>query len=354
MGASLPNGGQWEYTFRPGSVGFNGVFMQIKAPSSISRLFSFSQRKAPGTAPGRISPPPAAQKPVVTATGFSETDFQEVVLRDLSELDAFRARWETVWINVDGLGDHNLIEEIGRLFALHPLALEDVSRTHQRPKVEDYEDHLFVVLRALRADDALLSEQVSLFLGSSYVLTFQEQPGDAFDEVRERIRRSGTRVRQFGADFLAYALIDAVVDAYFPVLEQRGERLEELELAIFNRPEKSQVAALFSIRAELMACRRAIWPLRELLSALSRDKHPNISAETRVFIRDAYDHAIMVMDMVETYREVAKSLIDVYLSTLGHRTNEVMQVLTIIATLFIPLTFVAGIYGMNFDPAASA
>ena len=218
----------------------------------------------------------------------------------------------------------------------------------QRPKLEVYGQHAYIVARMTRVD-ALDTEQLSIFLGEGFLITFQEEPGDCFDAVRERLHSGRTRIRSSGADYLCYALLDAVIDAYFPVLERFGDRLDESELQIMARADSSMVASLHEIRRELMGLRRAIWPLREVVNALMRDDHAWVKEETRLFLRDAYDHTVQIIDVVETHRELAAGLMDMYLSILSHRMNEVMKVLTIIATIFIPLTFVAGIYGMNFD-----
>jgi magnesium transporter len=220
----------------------------------------------------------------------------------------------------------------------------------QRPKVEEYDDHLFCVLRCFHHDGSeLRSEQISLFLLPGAVLTFQEVHGDAFEPVRERVRRGTGRIRRAGADYLAYALVDALVDQFFPLMERLGERIEALEEELVDRPEPETLQAIYRLRRELLLLRRAAWPEREVLGALHRGETKLVRPETQVFLRDAYDHAVQVLEILETYRELAGSMLDVYLSSLSHRMNEVMKVLTIIATIFIPLTFVAGIYGMNFQ-----
>ncbi|MEK7703525.1 MAG: magnesium/cobalt transporter CorA, partial [Myxococcota bacterium] len=270
-----------------------------------------------------------------------------------SEIAAWRRPGRVLWLDVVGLGDAELVLELGSLFALHSLALEDAVNVHQRPKAEDYGDSVYVVLRMPSLVGSLDLEQVSFFLGTDFVITLQQHAGDLFGPVRERIRHDKGRVRQHGADYLAYALIDAIVDHYFPILEQYGERLDTLEERILARPEPASVSEVHAIRHELYALRRALWPTRDALAELGRTEATAISHETQLFLRDCHDHAVQLIDMVEACRELAASLMDLYLSGLSQRMNEVMKVLTLIATIFMPLAFVAGLYGMNFDPAAS-
>jgi len=254
---------------------------------------------------------------------------------------------------VVGLADVATVDQVGAAFGLHRLALEDVLNVHQRPKVEEFEQHLFVVARMLDDERRAESEQLALFLGEGFLLTFQERPGDCFEPVRARLRLGKGRIREAGADYLAYALIDAVIDRYFPALESYGEEIEELEEQVIAGPEPGQVSRLHVLKRELLGLRRAVWPTRDMVSALIREDTPFIGEATRVYLRDCYDHAVQLMDLVETYREIVSGLLDVYLSSMSARLNEVMKMLTIIATIFIPLSFVASLYGMNFDPTAS-
>jgi len=313
-----------------------------------------SRRAVPGTAPGQLTPPPDALRPVVSLFAYGPDDHAEIADAGPEATAEALTRWPVVWVNVDGLGDPELVARFGALFGLHRLALEDVVHTHQRPKVEHYADHLYIVLRLPDAGaDGLESEQISLFLGRNFVLTFQERPGDAFAPVRERIRGGKGRLRSAGPDYLAYALIDAGVDSNFPVIERLGEQLEDMELEIVERPGRHAVVTLHAIRRSLLNLRRGIWPMREMLSALSRDADPLVGDETRLYLRDCYDHAVQIIDLLETYREIAAGLLDVYLSSVSNRMNEIMKVLTIISTIFIPLTFAAGVWGMNFAPDSS-
>jgi len=258
---------------------------------------------------------------------------------------------QTSWVNVDGVHRVEAIQRIGHDFSLHPLAIEDIVHTGQRPKLEDYETHLFIVLRMLQWNDdrqEIDDEQVSMVLGDSWVLSFQERQGDVFDPVRERLVSNRGRIRKFGADYLAYALIDAVVDHYFSILETLGEKIEALGEDLTENPRHEHLAAIRHLKRELLFMRKSVWPLRELLNGIQRDENPLIQDSTRPYLRDVYDHTIQIIDTVETFRDMVSGLMDVYLSSVSNRMNEVMKVLTIIATIFIPLSFIAGVYGMNF------
>jgi magnesium transporter len=271
----------------------------------------------------------------------------------LADIERRAAGLPKIWIDVQGLADLELIRGLGERYGLHPLTVADVVHVHQRPKLENHENHLFIVLRLPHREDALLTEQLSIVLGPDFVLTFQEYPGDCFDPVRERLRRPASALRERGVDYLTYALIDALVDSYFPILEGYGELIEALEEEVIARPEPARVLRIQRLRRELLEIRRALWPQRDVLSALMREDTPCIAPGTRVFLRDCADHTAQLLDMVEIHREVTSGLLDLHLSSLSTRMNEVMKVLTIIATIFIPLGFIAGLYGMNFDPQIS-
>ncbi len=253
------------------------------------------------------------------------------------------------WVDVEGLGDATTVSALGDVFDIHGLALEDVVNAHQRPKVEEYEDHLFLVLRVPREGPSFGTDQITVFLGSNYLLTFQEGPSELLEPVRSRVRSSRGRIRSLGADYLAYAVVDACIDTYFPLLERYGERVESLERAVLDSPSEAVIARVHGLKRDLLTIRRALWPQREMLNALIREESPLISERTRVYLRDCYDHLIQLIDLVETYREIASALVDIYLSSVSTRMNQVMQVLTIIATVFMPLGFIASLYGMNFD-----
>ena len=251
---------------------------------------------------------------------------------------------------VDGLGDADTIKTIGEIFGLHRLALEDVVHVRQRPKVDEFEQNLYIVARMIvREGGRLGTEQLSMFLGKDYVLAFQERPGDCLDAIRARVKEKRGRVRDTGADYLAYCILDAVVDEYFPVLESIGDRLEDLEDETLNRPKPGLATRVHQIKRELLVLRRAMWPMREALAALYRGTSTLISPETRVYLRDCYDHIVQALDLIEVYRELCTGLLEMYMTSISHRMNEVIKVLTIISTIFIPMTFIASVYGMNFE-----
>ncbi|YAI81242.1 MAG: magnesium/cobalt transporter CorA [cyanobacterium endosymbiont of Rhopalodia sterrenbergii] len=257
------------------------------------------------------------------------------------------------WMDVQGLGSEIILKQVGKIFNLHPLLLEDVVNVPQRPKVEDYSGQLMIIAQMVfskPSEEGFTSEQVGFVLGQGYLLTFQEkQIKDCFDIVRNRIYANQGKVRQTGPDYLTYLLLDSIIDSYFPVLEKYGDRIEALEDQLVVRPQSSYLEEIYAVRRELLALRRAIWPLRKVTDFLVRGESSLIQPEIKIYFRDCYDHVIQLLDIVETYRELASSLMDVYLSSMSNRMNEIMQVLTVISTIFIPLTFIAGVYGMNFE-----
>jgi magnesium transporter len=269
----------------------------------------------------------------------------------IEETFPLRDSTTTSWIDIEGLHDTELLNKFGAHFGLHPLVLEDILNTHQRPKLEEYEHYVYIVLRMLaaREDDALHSEQVSIIVGKSFVATFQEIPGDVFDPVRKRIEKGGGKSRRMGPDYLAYALMDAIVDNYFAVLEKTAERIEHVEHRVAEKPRPEDLAQIHELRRELVYLRRNIWPLREVAAGLQRTDSVIVHEETRIYFRDLHDHVVQVIESLENFRDVLASLQDLYVSGIGVRTNEVIRVLTIISTIFVPLTFLAGVYGMNFD-----
>ena len=276
------------------------------------------------------------------------TDFEEFI-------HARREAWVKVrWINVDGLTDPRAIRALAIKYGLHPLAIEDVMQLGQRPKLEPYTaegdrpPHLFMIVRMLQHTKAgLESEQISMFIEGALVITIQESPGDIWDPIRARIEKPGSRLRELDASYLAYTLIDAIVDHCFPVLEHYGDRLEELEDLVLDQPTRGTIQEIHAVKRELLLLRRAIWPMREVVNAMHREPHECMSETTRTYLRDVYDHLIQIMDIIETYREVGTSLTETYMTSMSNRLSEVMKVLTIIGTIFIPLTFLAGVYGMN-------
>jgi len=311
------------------------------------------RRTSPGAPPGSLVVDPHAPLPIIRVIAYGSETVHEELVEDVSRIGSYLGRQPVTWVNVDGLGDAAVIRKLGEIFGIHRLALEDIINSHQRAKVDQYDNHLFVVGRMVEMADHVETEQLSLFLGKSYVLTFQERVGDAFDPVRERIRKAGGRVRNAGPDYLAYALIDAFIDNYFPVLEKYGERLESIEEDVLSRPEPVLVSRMHEVKRDLLTLRRAIWPLRETVNSLVREPSPFISDETRVYFRDCYDHTIQIIDLLENYRDVASGLMEVYLSSVSNRLNEIMKILTMFTAFFIPLSLIAGIYGMNFNTARS-
>jgi len=310
---------------------------------------------APGSAPGALASVDGLPPPRIRVFSYNRAEVEERIIENAAELADVVREGRVAWIDVQGLGDEPTLRTIAETFGVHPLALADVVHTGQRPKVEDYEDSLFVVTRMVTVTDGdeIMHEQVSVFLGKGFVLTFQERYGDCLDPLRERIRRGKGLVRTHGADFLACIILDAIVDGYFPILERMGERLEELEERVLANPERDTLGMIFHAKRDLMALRRAVWPQREAISSLLRDRHPLITRQVIPYLRDAHDHLVQLVDVLETYRELAGAFIDVYLSSVSNRTNEIMRVLTVVATIFIPLTFIAGVWGMNFDPDES-
>jgi len=288
----------------------------------------------------------------ITIIDYDENTFQERQVDRIEECFQFKTTPTVTWINIDGLHHVKIIEDIGTHFDLHPLTLEDILHTGQRPKFEDLERYLFVVLMMFRFDDesqTVVSEQVSLILGSNFVISFQENVGDVFEQIRDRIRNAKGRIRKMGADYLMYALLDAVVDNYFGILEKLGEKIESLEEELIGDPSERTLQQIHRLKREMVFLRKSVWPLRELINGLDRSESFLIQASTGVYLRDVYDHTIQVIDTVESFRDMVSGMLDIYLSSISNRMNAVMKVLTIIATIFIPLTFVAGIYGMNFE-----
>ena len=317
------------------------------------KVVKIRRRHPPGTAPGQVIAPARGAPPSVQLIAYSATDVVDLHDIELADIAAIREKYSVVWINVVGFGNVEPVLGLGALFGLHRLALEDVINTHQRSKVEGYGDHIFLIGRMLVDPRSVETEQVAIFAGKGFIITFHERSGDCFDPIRQRLVAGKGRIRTEGADYLCYSLIDAIVDAYFPALEEYGERLEELEDAVVNSPERGHISELHDLKRGLLMLRQAIWPHREMINSLIRDPHPLIKVETQPFLRDCYDHTVQMMDMVETYREIASGLLDVYLSSASMRLNEVMKVLTIVATVFMPLSFITSLYGMNFDRAAS-
>jgi len=291
------------------------------------------------------------EKTRIAVVEYDGKDFLEKDLGTLETSYLFPKEPAVTWVNVVGIHQVEVLEKLGNRFGVHPLALEDILNTEQRPKIEDYGDDLFIVVKLLSSNeerDEIEAEQISLILRPNAILSFQEREGDDFSSVKERLRAGKGRLRKMGADYLAYTLLDIVVDQYFVVLEKLGERIEVLEGRLLADPGTATLQKIQNLKKEMLLLRKWIWPLREVISSLERGEFPGIQESTRIYLRDVYDHTIQVMDTIEIYRDMLSGMLDIYLSSLNNRMNAVMKVLTIIATIFMPLTFLAGVYGMNF------
>jgi magnesium transporter len=291
------------------------------------------------------------ERPKISIMDYDETQSQEKETRAIEECFILKDKPTVTWANIDGLHQTEMLEKLGDCYGFHPLVLEDILNTDQRPKIEDYGDYVYIVLRSLDYNDQreeIESDQISIILGPNFVFSFQEKEGDTFDPIRERIRTGKGRIRKMGADYLAYTLLDSIVDNYFIILEKLGERIEILEELLITRPTPQTLQTIHDLKREMIFLRKAVWPLREVVGSLERGDSSLIQPSTRVYLRDLYDHTIQVIDNVETFRDMIAGILDIYLSSVSNRLNAVMKVLTIIATIFMPLTFLAGIYGMNF------
>ncbi|MFH1256656.1 MAG: magnesium/cobalt transporter CorA [Candidatus Diapherotrites archaeon] len=291
------------------------------------------------------------EKARITIMDYDLEKLEEKEAKKVEECFEFKEKPSVSWINVSCVHETDVIEKIGKQFGVHPLILEDIVNTKQRPKIEDMGDYAYIVFRVLSFDEKnnrILSEQISIILAQNFLISFQETPNDPFDPVRQRIREGKGRLRKLGTDYLAYALIDATVDNYFLILEKLGEKIERLEEKIVVNPKPETLKAVHSLKREMIYLRKSVWPLREVISGMNRSESTLISRETGIYLRDVYDHTIQVIDTIETFRDMLSGMVDVYLSSVSNKLNEIMKVLTIIATIFIPLTFVTGIYGMNF------
>ncbi|MFH0872788.1 MAG: magnesium/cobalt transporter CorA [bacterium] len=287
----------------------------------------------------------------ITIIDYDEANYQEKETETLEECLSFKDRPTVTWINIDGVHQIEILEELGNCYGFHHLVLEDILNTDQRPKMEDYGSYLYTVLKMITFDEQtqeIATEQVSLILGSNLVISFQEKDGDVFRPIKERIKSGKGRIRKMGADYLAYSLIDSIIDRYFIILEKLGEKVEDLQDELIARPTSETLQALHELKREMLLLRKSVWPLREVINSLERGDSPLIKEPTRVYLRDVYDHTIQVIDTIETFRDMLSGMLDIYLSSISNKTNEVMKVLTIIATIFMPLTFLAGVYGMNF------
>jgi len=290
-------------------------------------------------------------RPRITLMDYGADHFVEKEIENLDECLPFNLSSPVTWINVDGVHDKEVVEKIGNAFGLHPLILEDIMSMSQRPKIDDLETSFYVVARMIELNGRgteVVTDQLSLVFGKNFVLTFQEEPGDMFDALRERIRGGKGRIRKLGPDYLAYALLDAVVDHYFVVLENLGDRIDTLEEELVKNPRQETLHRIHGLKREMLLFRKAVWPLREVVAGLAREETSLIQPSTIIYLRDVYDHVIQVIDNVETYRDMLAGMLETYLSSISNRMNEVMKILTVISTIFIPLTFIVGVYGMNF------
>ncbi|MDI3487156.1 magnesium/cobalt transporter CorA [Methanolobus sp. WCC1] len=320
----------------------------------MKKLFYKTSKKA-GLAPGSLIHigEERTEKPRISIIDYDKENYQERVVENVEECFPFKDHPTVTWINIDGIHQVDIIEKLGQHFGLHPLVMEDIVHTTQRPKMEDYDSYIYIVLKMLWIGDGeetdVKAEQVSIILGENFVLSFQELEGDTFNFVRERIRNSKGRIRQMGSDYLAYALLDSIVDNYFIIIEKFGEIIEDLEEELVDNPEPETLQNIHNLKKEMIYLRKSVWPLREVINGLDRSESDLIKDSTFVFLKDVYDHTIQVADAIETYRDILSGILDVYLSSVSNKMNEVMKTLTIIATIFIPLTFLAGMYGMNFS-----
>jgi magnesium transporter len=296
------------------------------------------------------------EKPKITVIDYDEKHFHEAELKEVAEAFVFKQKPTVTWINIDGLHQADVLEKIGSCYGIHPLVLEDIL-TDQRPKIEDYDDYIFIVLKMLYYDEngdnelgdsKLDMDQVSIILGPNFIISFKEKEVDVFNPLRERLRTAKGKVRKQGADYLAYSMIDSIVDHYFVIMEKLGERFEDLEDAVVANPEPGILPTIYNLKRDMLFLRKSVWPLREAISKMQRTDSPLVSESTKFYLRDVYDHTIQVIENIETFRDMSASLLETYLSSLSNKLNEVIKVLTVISTIFIPLTFLAGLYGMNF------
>jgi len=317
--------------------------------------------RAKKTRSGKVGLPPGslvhvgergAEPSRISLIHYEASNFEEREIRQITECVPFLKKTGVTWIRFEGIPEAAVLEELGLILGVHPLTLEDILNTDQRSKMEDYGDYLYLVLRMFYSEDrsgsGIKSEQISILFGAGFVLSFQERASDTFDAVRERLHNAKGKLRQSGPDYLTHAFIDAIVDHYFLILEDVGERIELLEEALVKTPTAALLSALQGLKKELIILRKSLWPLREMINSLERSDSPLISRSSLLYFRDIYDHTVHIIDTLETFRDVLSGMLDIYLSSVSNRMNETMKVLTVIATLFMPLTFIAGIYGMNF------
>jgi magnesium transporter len=291
------------------------------------------------------------EKVKIQLIDYTQTKLQEKELKNVEECFPFKNRPTVTWLNITGVHEVDIVEKIGKYFGLHPLMIEDILTIDQRPKIEDFDKGLFIIFRMLSYDEKkseVNSEQVSLIIGKHFVISFQETEGDIFDPIRKRIRNARGRIRNMNSDYLAYALLDILIDNYFTILEKIGEKVEDTEEKLLEDPDIKTINTIHILKRDLIILRKSVWPLREVISKMQRSGSKLIHRATQVYLRDLYDHTIQVIDTIETLKDTTSSMLEVYLSSISNKMNEVMKVLTMFASIFIPLTFIVGVYGMNF------
>ncbi len=328
--------------------------LNILNATKLTKVFHSSSKEKVGKAPGTLiyTGKPRTQKVKINVIDYSKSKISEFEAERIEEVFKFRDTNNVTWINISGIHDTEIIRKIGEHFKLHKLLLEDVMHANQRPKIEDFKENIFFVLKMLtynNSENKVEVEQISLILGKNFVISFQEKEGDIFEPVRKRIRESKTRIRGWKSDYLTYALLDILVDNYFVVLEHIGEQVELIESSLIENADPLSQNNIYKLKRELILLRKSVWPLREVIGGLQRQESKLITENTQTYIRDLYDHTIQLVDTIETFRDMLSGMLDLYMTKVSNKMNEVMKVLTIIATIFIPLTFIAGIYGMNFQ-----
>lgn len=325
----------------------------LRRPFRSKRFFPGSYKiNPPGSAPGSLTVSPLSHPSQIFVIAYGPDGYVEQACRDVEEINRFVGVWPTVWVNVIGLGSIDIIEKVGNLFGLDRLLLEDVLDTTHRPKVEYYENYVFTIIKGGLITEQLESEQISLFLKKNVVIVFEEKPGSSFSQVRERIRRGTGKIRASGSDYLYYALLDEVIDKYFPILDKLNHQLaqieEEIVVSNLQLRDKDTIQQIHNAKSDLLMLHRIVWPVSDLISLIMREETPLITKTTRTFLKDCYDHSIQANELTQFYRDTASGLLNTFLAYEGHKTNEIVKVLTMISAVFIPLNFVAGIYGMNF------
>lgn len=319
----------------------------------MSRFFKNPAGKAVGASPGTLvaAVEKLDQKVKMTLFDYDAINLRETEIKAIEEVYGFKEKPTATWLDIAGLHDPEILTKLGQHFEIHPLVLEDILNTNQRPKIENYDSYLYLVFKMLnfnRNEKKISGEQVSIILGPHHVISFKEDEDDIFDVIRQRIRNNDSRIRRHGSDYLAYRLLDTVIDHYFVILEEVGQTIEDIEEELLEKPSDGTMQQIHQLRRELIYLRKSVWPLREVIANLEKEESGLIKKTTHPFLRDVYDHTIQVIDTTESFRDMASGLLDLYLSTVSNRMNEVMKILTIMASIFIPLTFLAGIYGMNF------